>query len=195
MNGYIKLYRSLLDWQWWSESETLKVWIYCLFRARWSESKYKGVSVERGSFTTTYRELAKDLKLSERKTRTALAHLSQTGEITVVSESKFTVIRVNNYEKYQFEKDPKIDTNFDTNSTQQTTQTRHAENPYFSTDSGNELKPFDTVSDTNSTQKATQHRHNTDTYKRKEERKNIIIHSPEDAERHLANIRRRLEGL
>lgn len=191
MNGYIKLYRSLLDWQWWGESDTFKTWVYCLFRARWNDGKYKGVSIGRGEFVTTYRDLAKDLNLSERKTRTALSRLAETGEISVTSESKYTVIRVNKYDDFQAEGDTKSDTQSDTNSDIKTTQKRHAESMYFSTDSGICAKPFDTKT----TQKATDKRHNSDTNRRIKENNNIIIHSPEDARRHLENIRQRLEEL
>lgn len=196
MNGYIKLYRSLLDWQWWGDPVTLQVWVYCLIRARWDDGKYKGTEVNRGSFTTTIKAMSKDLKLSPSKTRTALKHLQETGEIIVKSASHFTVITIPKYETYQsdFSKSEENFANFNTTFDKQIAQNGHARNVEISTAGDDVIKPFDTTFDTTFNNSLANKSQTNRTYKRKEEEKNII-HSPSDAEKHLQNIRRKLEEM
>lgn len=99
--GYIKLDRKILDWEWWSDVNTYRVFTYCLIRANWRESKFQGVDVPRGSFVTSLANLAKSTNLSVRNVRTALEHLKSTGELTIIRHSKFSVVIVNNYIQYQ----------------------------------------------------------------------------------------------
>lgn len=42
MNGnYIKFYRSFLEWEWWHDPNTCRVFIYILLRANWTDSVYE----------------------------------------------------------------------------------------------------------------------------------------------------------
>ena len=99
--GYIKLDRKILDWEWWSDINTYRVFTYCLIRANWKETKFQGVDVPRGAFVTSLANLAKFTTLSVRQVRTALEHLKSTGELTIIRHSKFSVVIVNNYIQYQ----------------------------------------------------------------------------------------------
>lgn len=99
--GYIKLDRKILDWEWWGDVNTYRVFTYCLIRANWKESKFQGVDVPRGAFVTSLANLAKFTNLSVRQVRTALEHLKSTGELTIIRHSKFSVVIVNNYIQYQ----------------------------------------------------------------------------------------------
>lgn len=197
MNGFIKVYRSLLDWQWWGDPVTLQVWLYCLIRARWDDGKYKGTEVARGSFTTTLTTMSKDLKQTPNKVRTALKHLKETGEITTETTNRYTVITVSKYEIYQsdFQNFEENFANFNTPKHKQITNKTEGASVEISTFSESEIKPFNTQYNTQDNKQITNKSQTNHTYKRKEERKNIIIHSPSDAEKHLQNIRRKLEGL
>lgn len=118
MEGYIKLYRELLDWEWFTDANTLKVWIYCLLRARFTDGRYKGTEVPRGSFTTDLQSMADDLNMPIQNLRTAIQHLVQSGEITKKSTNKFTTITVEKYDDYQ---DEQQTTNKQLTNNQQTT--------------------------------------------------------------------------
>lgn len=101
MDGYIKLYRSLLDWEWFDDEKTLKVWLYILLMARFSDQKYKGTEVPRGSFVTTIKDMSKKLNMSERSVRTAINHLKSTNELTSKTTNKYTLISVVKYQEFQ----------------------------------------------------------------------------------------------
>lgn len=100
-NGFIKIYRTMLDWEWYRDANTMRVFLHCLIRANWKEGKFCGETIKRGSFVTSYQNLATELCLSVQAVRTALKHLNSTGEITHRSTNKYTVISVNNYDEYQ----------------------------------------------------------------------------------------------
>lgn len=100
-NGYILLHRALLDWEWYSNANTSRVFIHCLLKANWTDGRFEGIDVPRGSFVTSYSAMAKELGLSLRNVRTAISHLSSTHEVTCKSYTKFTVISVSNYDSYQ----------------------------------------------------------------------------------------------
>lgn len=100
-NGYIKIFRKMLDWEWFSDVNTFYVFMYCLLKANWEDKKWRGIDVKRGSFITSRAHLSKELHLSEQATRTALEHLESTNEITKSTTAKYSVITVVKYDDYQ----------------------------------------------------------------------------------------------
>lgn len=100
-NGHIKIFRKMLDWEWFSDINTFYVFMYCLLKANWKDKKWRGIDVKRGSFITSRAHLAKDLHLSEQQIKTALEHLESTNEITKSTTARYTVITVVKYNEYQ----------------------------------------------------------------------------------------------
>ena len=101
MEGFIYLHRKMLDWEWYDDINTCRVFLHCLFRANWKPCKWHGVDIEPGQFITSLQNLAVETGLSVRQIRTALDHLISTGEVTSKSQSKFRIITVNNWDRYQ----------------------------------------------------------------------------------------------
>ena len=122
--GAIWIHRKIIDWEWYTDSSTMRVFIHCLLRANWKEGRFHGEPIPRGSFVTSYRSMARELGLTERSIRTALNHLKMTQEVTQRSTSRYTVITVVNYDEYQ-----KGDTQSDT----QVTHKRHTSDKQVTT--------------------------------------------------------------
>lgn len=102
MNGnYIMLYRSLLEWEWYTDINTCRLFIHMLLKANWKDGKFQGKEIKRGSFVSSIRTLADETKLTEREIRTAISHLKATHEVTSKSYNKYTVFTVINYDAYQ----------------------------------------------------------------------------------------------
>ena len=99
--GFIKIHRSMLDWEWYKDTNTFTLFLHCLLIANWKDGKFMGVVVPRGSFVSSYSQLAEQTNLSVQNVRTAISHLKLTGELTVKSHAKFSVFTVVNYNKYQ----------------------------------------------------------------------------------------------
>lgn len=99
--GYIKLHRKFTKWGWYGDPNTARVFLHLLLTASWEECEYRGYKIRPGQVVTGRRKLAKDLKMSERSVRTALEHLKSTHEITIKPTNKFSIITIENWDKYQ----------------------------------------------------------------------------------------------
>ena len=98
---YIRLDRNILKWRWWSDHNTLIVFLYILLSANITEHGFSGITVHRGQLATSIPSLCNSTGLTKMQIRTALQHLKTTGEITAKVYPKFQVITVVNYDVYQ----------------------------------------------------------------------------------------------
>lgn len=108
-NGFIKLYRSLIFSKSFKKSETLKIFIYVLLKANYTEGEFEGQIIHRGQLVTSYRKISLETGLSISKVRTALKNLQKSKTIALTTTAKFTVITIVNFAKYQDRFDAKDD--------------------------------------------------------------------------------------
>jgi len=99
--GWIKIHRQILNWEWYDEPNTFRIFFHLLLKANHKPNKYRGVTVEAGQIMTGLDLLARETNLSMQKVRTSLNRLKSTNEITIKTSTKGTIIQVVNYEKYQ----------------------------------------------------------------------------------------------
>lgn len=99
--GFIKIDRGILDWEWYSDINTTRLFIHLILKANWKDGRFQGVKVPRGSLVTSLSTLAEETGLSLQQIRTAEKHLKSTGEITVSLHPKFRIISIKNYCEYQ----------------------------------------------------------------------------------------------
>lgn len=100
-NGYVKLYRSLLKWEWYDDVNTKVVFLHLLLTVSIEDSRWHGTVIRRGSRVSSYAVLAKETRLSVDMVRTAIKHLESTGEVTRYKYPKYTVFAINNFDKFQ----------------------------------------------------------------------------------------------
>ena len=99
--GYLKLFRKLVDWEWYTDIPAKTLFIHCLLNANYKDKLWKGVEVNRGQLLCGRNGLAKNTGLSPQQIRTAIKKLKKTGEIsTTKSTNGCTLITVCNYESY-----------------------------------------------------------------------------------------------
>ena len=99
--GFIKLHRSILKWEWWQDANTTRVFLYLLLNANWEDSRFQGYNVPKGSLVTSYDSIAANLDISQRNARTAISHLKKSKEVSVKRHSHFSIVSIENWEKYQ----------------------------------------------------------------------------------------------
>lgn len=102
-NTYIKLFRNLLNWEWYQDANTVRVFIHILLKVNYEPSKFKGHEIGRGECVFGYSACAKDLKLTVQQVRTAIKHLKSTGEITTKVTNKFSIVRVEKWDLWQLQ--------------------------------------------------------------------------------------------
>lgn len=101
MIGWVCLHRKFIKWEWYDDANTMRVFVHCLLRANHKDEKWRGISVKKGSFITSYQNLAKELKLTIKKVRTAIENLKSTGELAYHSTTKYSIITVIKWDDYQ----------------------------------------------------------------------------------------------
>lgn len=100
-NGWIKLHRKILDWEWFTSPSTLQLFIYLLLRANKEDKKWRGILIKRGQLVTSVATISEETKLSTQQVRTSLNRLKSTNEITSKATNRFTLVTVCKYESYQ----------------------------------------------------------------------------------------------
>jgi hypothetical protein len=105
--GYIRLHRALLEHPIFAQltPTVLKVWIGCLLRANWRESRwYDGqnqVPIPAGAFAFSQDTLSKFCGVSRQELRTALNHLLNLRSITIRSTKRYSLLVIENWSTYQ----------------------------------------------------------------------------------------------
>lgn len=98
---YLRLFRKIVDWEWYKDGNTLRLFIHLLIKANIKDKKFMGSVIKRGQTVTSLARLSSETGMSEQQIRTALKHLISTNEVTKMSTPRFTIITVNNYDKFQ----------------------------------------------------------------------------------------------
>ena len=101
MSGWIKLHRGLVDWEWYDDHNTTRLFLHCTIRANHKAKSWRGIAIDRGQFWTSLPTLVSETGLSTRQIRTSLDKLKSTGEVTVSSKAQGRMITISNYELYQ----------------------------------------------------------------------------------------------
>lgn len=101
MSGWVKLHRSLLDWEWYNDCNVVYTFIHLLLEANWEDKKWRGMIIPRGSLVTSVAKLAESLKLTVRQTRTVLDKLKKTNNVSIKTTNGFSLISIVNYDLYQ----------------------------------------------------------------------------------------------
>lgn len=103
MEGWIKLHRKFLEWEWYHDKNTSRLYLHIMLNAVFKKCRFAGRELCPGQYVTSYRRLAADTGLTVDELRTAIKKLRTTGEITTQTNNKYTVITIVNYGLYQQE--------------------------------------------------------------------------------------------
>ncbi len=101
VTGWIKMFRSFVNWEWYGDSKCVHLFLHCLLKANHKDKKWAGGIVKRGQFITSYSNLSNETGISVQSIRTVLNKLENTGELTCKSTNHNTIITICNYGIYQ----------------------------------------------------------------------------------------------
>lgn len=112
MEGWISIHRQLQEhWLWKSKEpfDKRSAWIDLLLMANHQKEKVEFdkdfIEVERGQRITSLEKLAKRWKWSRHKVSDYLNQLEQDGMLVQVRDNKKTLVSIENYDKYQIQKE------------------------------------------------------------------------------------------
>jgi hypothetical protein len=100
-NSWLKLYHKFLEWEWYQDINTSRLFVHILLKTNYKDKKWRGEIIKRGTFITSLENLSKETGLSVQQVRTSLNKLKSTHEITYLGTREYSKITVNNYNAYQ----------------------------------------------------------------------------------------------
>ena len=99
---YIKLSEGIINWEWFTDGNMLKLWVYLLVNAQqFEDTRYKGIELKTGQLVTGRKKISQETGLTEMQVRTCLNKLKSTNEITIETTNKYSVITILKYDLYQ----------------------------------------------------------------------------------------------
>jgi hypothetical protein len=99
--GWIKLHRKLIDWEWYKDVNTFKLFLHLLLKANTETKKWQGQTINRGQLITSLKNLSHETGLTEKEVRTAISKLEKTKEVGKQTTSVNTTLTILNYDLYQ----------------------------------------------------------------------------------------------
>lgn len=94
--GFIKLYRKIIDWEWYTDVNTKALFIHLLLMANHTDQRWRGQVIKRGSLVTSYGSLSVQTGLTVKQVRNSLKKLEKTGDVASKSTNRNTLIMVLN---------------------------------------------------------------------------------------------------
>lgn len=101
--GYIKIHRKILNWEWYSDINTFRLFMHLLLKANFKDAKFEGKKILRGQLVTSLTSLATQTGLTVHQVRVSLDKLKTTGEVANASYTKYRVITIVRYDDYQID--------------------------------------------------------------------------------------------
>ena len=122
---WIKIDTKLLNWEWFTDPNTLQLWMYLLLTANYKDKKWRGIVIKRGQLVTSSLELAKILGMSRQNVRTILGRLQDSQAINQQTTNKFTIITICKYDEDQGLPTMELEDNQPTNQPTSQPSTNH----------------------------------------------------------------------
>lgn len=99
----ISFRRSLVNWEWYSCPNSVRVFTHLLLKARGKESMFRGILIPAASVWVSASSLAASTGLTRQKVRTVIKRLLDTGHIETRPSHGGTLIQITNYTEYTTE--------------------------------------------------------------------------------------------
>lgn len=100
MADWIRLPRSIFDWDWFDKPEMLPLFLYLLNNAKEKDIKHDGRVERRGQLLTSLGKLSTTIGAGKQVVRTCLSKLKNMQLIEVDTERLYSIITICNYDNY-----------------------------------------------------------------------------------------------
>ncbi len=99
--GWIMIHRKMMEWEWYGDTNVTRLFLHLLLLCNHENLKWRGQRINRGQTISSYPHISKELDLTTQTLRTCFNKLKSTGELTVKTTNKWSLITINNYDYYQ----------------------------------------------------------------------------------------------
>lgn len=93
-SGFIKLPRSFLDWQWYDDVNTCRLFLHLLLTVNYTDKQWHGMTIKSGERVCSISGLSEETGLTTQNVRTSLKRLEKSGNLTRTAHTNFTVVTV-----------------------------------------------------------------------------------------------------
>lgn len=100
-SGYIKIHRSIWEWEWHDDPLTMSLWLFLLSNANYEDVRWHGIEVLRGQLVTSVASIVAYTGLTTQQVKVRLNRLEKSEQIVVKTTNKYSIITICNYESYQ----------------------------------------------------------------------------------------------
>ena len=100
MADWIRLPRSIFDWDWFDKPEMLPLFLHLLNNAKEKDIKHDGIVEHRGQLLTSLGKLSTTIGAGKQVVRTCLSKLTNMQLIKVDTERLYSIITICNYDNY-----------------------------------------------------------------------------------------------
>lgn len=99
---WIKLHRQITEWEWYTDSPTLHLFIHLLLTANYEDKKWRGIEVKRGQIVTSQAQLQAALGMTRQQVRRCLSNLIKADSIAVETTKNYSIVTLCNYDRYNY---------------------------------------------------------------------------------------------
>jgi hypothetical protein len=103
MSSWIKLHRSLKDWEWYDDHNATRLLLHLLISVNYKDKEWKGQTIKAGTYVTSWENLAKEIGLSVKQTRVAMDKLERSKEVARYTTNKWQAVSLIKWDKLQCE--------------------------------------------------------------------------------------------
>lgn len=103
MSGWIKLRRSLIDWEWYDDHNATRLLLHLLLTVNYKEKKWRGVTIKAGSMVLSWETLSSQCGLSVQQCRTAMDKLISSNEVNRKVTNKYQLVTLVKWDKIQLD--------------------------------------------------------------------------------------------
>lgn len=101
MEGFVKLHRRMVEWEWYEDHKMTRLFIHLILTANHAPKAWRGMMIERGQKVTSLPKLSAEAGFTIKQIRGLLDRLERTGEVTRKGTRQFTLLTLCNYDTYQ----------------------------------------------------------------------------------------------
>lgn len=102
MSGWIKLHRSLLEWEWYGNKNARLLLIHLLVSVNHEDKNWHGVTIKAGSMAFSWQTLSKAVGLTVKECRAAMTKLEKNGsEVVRERAGNFQLVTLVKWDKLQ----------------------------------------------------------------------------------------------
>lgn len=99
--GWVKIHRKIVTWRWASSSNHMALFMQILLRANFKETKWRKEVILPGQLLTGSNQLSEWTGLTRSQVRRALKDLVDSGEVTIKTTNKYSIVSIAKWDSYQ----------------------------------------------------------------------------------------------